>query len=91
VASNPGTCPHGGVADLVTTNVILHLGRVEPVHAAGSDIVRCIAAYPQANVSVCRDVVALAQQERLQYLSCSSFLLYACTKQSHHYCGHELN
>jgi hypothetical protein len=34
------------------------LERVEPVHAAGSDMARCMVAYPQAKSHVCRDVAA---------------------------------
>jgi hypothetical protein len=50
-----------------------------------------MVAYSQAKFNVCRNVVALAQQQALQHRSCSSFLFYACTKQRQHHREHELN
>jgi hypothetical protein len=67
------------------------LGRVEPVHVAGSGMAGCMVAYSQARFDVCRDVVAVAQQQRFQHLPRSRFLLYARTEQPRSHRGHELS
>src|SRR6266404_8367851 len=47
--------------------------------------------YSQARFDVCRDGAALAQQQPLQYFSCSCFLLYARPEQPRRHRGHKLN
>jgi len=50
-----------------------------------------MVAYSKTRWNVHHDVVALAQQQPLQYRACSCFLLYTRSQQHRCYLGHQLN